>query len=91
MLAECCGDFSTRSYITLYAGAVVDDPTVQAAMNAHLTRVANLHETATQAAAILPTLLNQPVQITLPAPAPAPAPTAPTTPSDPSTSGGTQS
>lgn len=94
LLAECCGDFSTRSYLTLYAGAVVDDPTIQAALNAHLSKVANLHETATQAAAILPTLLNQPVQIVLPAPAqpsepvspdPAPTPTAPTAPSDPST------
>jgi hypothetical protein len=51
LLAECCGDPSTHSWLTCHAEVVVDDQRFQDSINFHLSRVANLHEAMHQAIA----------------------------------------
>jgi hypothetical protein len=51
LLAECCGDPSTHSWLTCHAEVVVDDQQFQDSINFHLSRVANLHEAMHQAIA----------------------------------------
>ena len=47
--AECCGDKSTHSWLTMAAEVVVDDQRYQDAINFHCNRVATLHESMKQA------------------------------------------
>jgi metal-dependent HD superfamily phosphatase/phosphodiesterase len=48
-LAECCGDKSTHSWLTMAAEVVVDNKQYQDSVNFHANRVANLHEAMKQA------------------------------------------
>jgi hypothetical protein len=94
LLAECCGQKSTHSWLTMAASVVTDDAQYQDSVNFHCQRVALQHESMLQALAKLTTILGTTTMVTFPAPAqpvnpvtPDPTP-APTAPSDPSTSGG---
>lgn len=49
LLAECCGDPSTHSWLTMAAEVVVDDKQYQDSINFHVNRVAQLHESMQQA------------------------------------------
>jgi hypothetical protein len=51
LLAECCGEKSTHSWLTMAAEVVVDDQKYQDSINYHCDRVANLHESMNQALA----------------------------------------
>ena len=49
LLAECCGDPSTHSWLTCHAEVVVDDQQFQNSISYHVNRVAQLHESMNQA------------------------------------------
>jgi hypothetical protein len=51
LLAECCGDKSTHSWLTMAAEVVLDDAQYQDSINFHVNRVATLHECMKQALA----------------------------------------
>jgi hypothetical protein len=49
LLAECCGEKSTHSWLTMAAEVVVDDAQYQNSINYHVNHVAHLHEAMKQA------------------------------------------
>ncbi len=49
--AECCGDPTTHSWLTMSAEVVVDEKQYQDAINFHCQRVGLLHESMKQALA----------------------------------------
>jgi hypothetical protein len=49
LLAECCGDPSTHSWLTMAAEVVVDDKQYQDSISLHCQRVGLLHEAMKQA------------------------------------------
>jgi len=51
LLAECCGDKSTHSWLTCAASVVIDDAQFQDAISFHCQRVGLLHESMQQAVA----------------------------------------
>jgi hypothetical protein len=64
LLAECCGDPSTHSWLTCHAEVVVDDQRFQDSINFHLSRVAGLHESMNQAIAKTKALVGRKVTVT---------------------------
>jgi hypothetical protein len=72
---HCCGDPSTKSWLTMAASVVIDPVQRQEAIGFHANRVATLHESMLQAKAAIPSLLGTSTVVTLPAPTPVvPAP-----------------
>lgn len=69
--ACCCGLQETKSWHTMASEIILDDAAYQASVNAHLQRVAQLHETTNQALAKLPSLVGKTHAIDVHAPAPA--------------------
>ena len=49
LLAECCSDPKTHSYLTMAAEVILDDAQCQDAINFHCQRVATLHESMQRA------------------------------------------
>lgn len=64
LLAECCGDPSTHSWLTCHAEIVVDDQQYQDSINYHVNRVANLHESMNQALAKAQATIGTTVSVT---------------------------
>lgn len=80
LLAECCGDQSTHSWLTCAASVVIDDAQFQDAIDFHCQRVANQHESMLQASSKLANLIGTAIVVTLPTPASAPPPPVPPAP-----------
>jgi hypothetical protein len=64
LLAECCGDPSTHSWLTLASEVVVDDQRYQESINYHVNRVAHLHESMNQALAKAKATVGSSVSVT---------------------------
>ena len=79
--AECCGDQSTHSWLTMAAEVVNDPARRQEAIDFHANRVATLHQSMLTALATLPSIIGSVTQVTIPDGTPvdpvAPAPTPP--------------
>jgi len=63
LLAECCGDPSTHSWLTCHAEVVVDDQQFQNSIAYHANRVATLHESMHQAIAKAKTTVGTTVSV----------------------------
>lgn len=77
---HCCGDPTTKSWLTMACEVVIDPVQRQEAIDFHANRVATLHESMLQAKAAIPSLIGTSTVVALPAPAPATTPSAPATP-----------
>jgi hypothetical protein len=74
VLGRCCGDDMHRSWHTMGSAVVVDADKMSNSISWFTDRIANQHEAAMQADAVLKTLVGTTVTIPLPVPAdPAPA------------------
>lgn len=75
ILARCCNDKSTDSFLTMAAEVVVDPNKRQEAINFHANRVATLHDSMLTALAALPSLMGSVTQVSVPGDTAAQAPT----------------
>lgn len=93
ILSQCCGDSTTKSYGTLSAATCSDPAKLQAFIDYHHNRIANLHDLAIQGRSAVAGLIGSSFAVTVPEPAPVqPTPTTPAdsnAPSDPAAGSGT--
>jgi hypothetical protein len=62
---HCCGDPSTKSWLTMAAEVVIDPVRRQESIDFHANRVATLHESMQAALATLPNLIGTVRHVTL--------------------------
>jgi hypothetical protein len=70
LLARCCSDDSTLSWLTMAASVAADPNACQQSINAHCSRIAAQHDLMIQALAKLPSLVGTTTTIDVPAPTP---------------------
>ena len=64
LLAECCSDPKTHSWLTCAAEVVIDDEQFQGAINHHCQRVGHLHEAMQQSVAKAKATIGTKVSVT---------------------------
>ncbi len=69
ILARCCGDQSTHSWLTMAAEVAADPVQREESINFHCERVATLHHTMQQALERVAALVGTSIQVVLPIPA----------------------
>jgi hypothetical protein len=65
VLAQCCSEAKTGSWLTMDARIVIDPVASQASINEHCQRIATQHESMQQALAILPSLVGTSTSVTV--------------------------
>jgi hypothetical protein len=70
VLAQCCEDDSTLSWLTMAASVAADPNACQHSINEHCGKIAGQHDLMLTALAALPKIVGTTTTITVPAPVP---------------------